>query len=95
MWLYALHSIIGKPVSLSFLRAIFVWIKDLFWSPAIDSFEKYPKFLLAIASAKPLSVETVIPSYYVLADAVINLTLSEGKRHEVSFHFDLLNTFLK
>lgn len=49
----------------------------------IDSIEQYPKFLLAMHSSKRLLVETVSPPTFILADALINLTLSKGQRHEV------------
>jgi calpain-15 len=48
----------------------------------IDSIEQYPKFLLAMHSSKRLLVETVSPPTFILADALINLTLSKGQRHE-------------
>lgn len=45
--------------------------------------EQYPKFLLAIHSSKRLLVETLPPSSFLLADAIISLTLAKGQRHEV------------
>jgi calpain-15 len=53
------------------------------WQTSIDSIEQYPKFLLAMHSSKRLLVETVSPPTFILADALINLTLSKGQRHEV------------
>lgn len=45
--------------------------------------EHYPKFLLAIHSSKKLVVETIPPSSFLLSDAIINLTITKGSRHEV------------
>ncbi|CAG2107155.1 unnamed protein product [Medioppia subpectinata] len=52
------------------------------WQTSIESVEQYPKFLLAMHSSKRLLVETVLPQTFILADAIINLTLSKGQRHE-------------
>ncbi|XP_076319430.1 uncharacterized protein LOC143230187 isoform X2 [Tachypleus tridentatus] len=52
------------------------------WHTSFSCVEQYPKFLLAIHSSKRLLVETVIPSAHILADSIINLTVSKGQRHE-------------
>ena len=44
--------------------------------------EHYPRFLLAIHSSKKLMVETIPPSSFLLSDAIINLTITKGSRHE-------------
>lgn len=49
----------------------------------LTKIDQYPKFLLAVHSSKRLLVETVIPHANVLADAIINLTVAKGRRHEV------------
>jgi calpain-15 len=43
----------------------------------------YPEYVLAIHSSKRLLVEQISPPAYVLADAIISLTLAKGQRHEV------------
>ncbi|XP_064481462.1 calpain-D-like [Ornithodoros turicata] len=52
------------------------------WHTSLNKIDQYPKFLLAIHSSKRLLVETVIPHANVLADAIINLTVAKGRRHE-------------
>ncbi|XP_075736080.1 calpain-D [Rhipicephalus microplus] len=52
------------------------------WHTSLHKIDNYPKFLLAIHSSKRLLVETVIPHANVLADAIINLTVAKGRRHE-------------
>lgn len=49
------------------------------FSDAVDSF---PTFLLSLHSSKRLLVETLPPPSFLLADAIINLTVSQGQRHE-------------
>lgn len=44
----------------------------------------YPAYVLAIHSSKRLLVEQISPPAYILADAIISLTLAKGQRHEVS-----------
>lgn len=44
--------------------------------------DQFPYFLLAMHSSKKLLVENVFPSSYLLADAIINLTIEKGTRHE-------------
>lgn len=53
------------------------------WQNTIDEFEKYPKFVLSLHSSNPLSIETLNPYTYILADSLIKLTLSQGKRHAI------------
>ena len=43
----------------------------------------YPSCVLAIHSSKRLLVEHITPSPFVLADALISLTMSKGQRYEV------------
>ncbi len=49
---------------------------------ANGSITVYPSCVLAIHSSKRLLVEHITPSPFVLADALINLTLSKGQRYE-------------
>lgn len=49
---------------------------------AFDSSDQYPQFLLAIHSSKRLLVETLPPPSFLLADAIISLTIAKGQRHE-------------
>lgn len=49
------------------------------WNTSIPS----PKYVLAIHSSKPLQcVHRLRPQAFVLADAIISLTLTKGSRHE-------------
>ncbi|XP_067142757.1 calpain-15-like isoform X2 [Centruroides vittatus] len=52
------------------------------WHTHLQNAEQYPKFLLAIHSSKRLLVEKIMPHVHILADAIINLTLAKGQRHE-------------
>lgn len=49
---------------------------------ATSEAEAHPKFLLAVHSSKPVTVECIEPNSFMLSDAIINLTLSKGSRHE-------------
>lgn len=49
----------------------------------IEDPANYPQYVLAIHSSKRLLVEQVTPPPFVLADAIISLTLAKGQRHEV------------
>lgn len=42
---------------------------------------EYPKFLLSVHSSKQLLVETLRPSEFVLADAIIKLSMEKGQKH--------------
>lgn len=44
----------------------------------------FPEYVLSIHSSKHILVEQIAPPSYVLADAIISLTLVKGQRHEVS-----------
>lgn len=57
--------------------------------------EQYPKFLLAIHSSKRLVVETIPPSSFLLSDAIINLTITKGSRHEVGVFLETSLSNLK
>ncbi|KAK5638894.1 hypothetical protein RI129_013189 [Pyrocoelia pectoralis] len=48
-----------------------------------DADATYPRCVLAIHSSKKLLANQVSPSSYVLADAIISLTLARGEREEV------------
>ncbi|XP_047004772.1 LOW QUALITY PROTEIN: calpain-D-like [Schistocerca americana] len=52
------------------------------WHTGINDPANYPEYVLAIHSSKRLLVEQISPPAYVLADAIISLTLSKGQRHE-------------
>ncbi len=45
-----------------------------------------PDYVLSVHSSKPLVVEPVNGPNYMLADAVIQLAVAKGNRHEVSGH---------
>lgn len=48
-----------------------------------ESITLYPPCVLAIHSSKRLLVEHITPSPFVLADALVSLTMSKGQRYEV------------
>ncbi len=47
-----------------------------------DDSTQFPKYVLALHSSKKILVEQLTASSHLLADAVINLTLAKGQRHE-------------
>ena len=51
-------------------------------SSAESTPETFPSFLLSLHSSKRLLVETLPPPSFLLADAIIALTVSQGQRHE-------------
>ncbi|XP_071036347.1 calpain-15 isoform X2 [Parasteatoda tepidariorum] len=52
------------------------------WHTSLNTYEQYPRFLLAIHSSKRILVEKVLPMPHILADAIILLTVAKGQRHE-------------
>jgi len=42
----------------------------------------FPEYILALHSSKKLLIEQLSSSHHLLADAIINLTLARGERHE-------------
>lgn len=52
------------------------------WHTGIDDPSLYPQCVLAIHSSKRLLVEQINPPPFLLADAIISLTLTKGQRHE-------------
>jgi len=52
------------------------------WHTGAVASAQYPEFVLALHSSKRLLVEQLNSSYHLLADAIINLTLAKGQRHE-------------
>lgn len=52
------------------------------WHTGIDDPQLYPQCVLAIHSSKRLLVEQIHPPPFLLADAIISLTLTKGQRHE-------------
>nr|CAH7745419.1 unnamed protein product [Callosobruchus chinensis] len=52
------------------------------WHTGLDEIAAYPRYVLAIHSSKKLLAENVQPPNYILADAIISLTLARGQRHE-------------
>ncbi|XP_037943843.1 calpain-D isoform X2 [Teleopsis dalmanni] len=52
------------------------------WHTGIEDPLQYPQCILAIHSSKRLLVEQIHPPLHILADAIINLTLTKGQRHE-------------
>lgn len=51
------------------------------WNTAIPA-DAYPDFVLAMHSSKKLVLEQLNSSYHLMADAIVNLTLAKGTRHE-------------
>lgn len=56
------------------------------WHTGMEDTSSYPEYVLAIHSSKRLLVEQISPPAFVLADAIISLTLAKGQRHEVSHY---------
>ena len=56
---------------------------------------QYPEYILALHSSKRLLIEQLNSSQHLLADAIINLTLAKGQRHEGSFCLNYKYIFLK
>lgn len=52
------------------------------WHTGIEDPSLYPQCVLALHSSKNLFVERIAPPPYLLADAIISLTLTKGQRHE-------------
>lgn len=52
------------------------------WHTGVSEPTLYPEYILALHSSKRLLVEQLNSSYHLLADAIINLTLAKGQRHE-------------
>lgn len=52
------------------------------WHTGIEDPQQYPQCVLAIHSSKRLLVEQIQPPPFLLADAIISLTLTKGQRHE-------------
>ncbi|KAJ8922525.1 hypothetical protein NQ315_007555 [Exocentrus adspersus] len=52
------------------------------WHTGLDDVAAYPRYVLAIHSSKKLLAENIQPPNYILADAIISLTLARGQRHE-------------
>lgn len=52
------------------------------WHTGMEDISSYPEYVLAIHSSKRLLVEQISPPAFVLADAIISLTLTKGQRHE-------------
>ncbi|XP_055710187.1 calpain-D [Phlebotomus papatasi] len=52
------------------------------WHTGIEDPSLYPQCVLAIHSSKRLLVEQISPPGFLLADAIISLTLTKGQRHE-------------
>lgn len=52
------------------------------WHTGIEDPSLYPQCVLAIHSSKRLLVEQINPPPFLLADAIISLTLTKGQRHE-------------
>ena len=53
------------------------------WHTGVESLtSQYPEYVLALHSSKRFLLEQLNSSYHLLADAIINLTLAKGQRHE-------------
>lgn len=86
------HTGKSKPLSLFLLNELafprrHVLMLDISIS-GMDDPASYPDYVLAIHSSKKLLVEQITPPSFVLADAIISLTLAKGQRHEVMIPLD-------
>lgn len=65
-------------------RAMYILVCLAFnhWHTGMEDPANYPEYVLAIHSSKRLLVEQISPPAFILADAIINLTLAKGQRHE-------------
>jgi len=52
------------------------------WHTSVSVTSTFPDYVLALHSSKKMLVEQLSSSYHLLADAIINLTLAKGQRHE-------------
>lgn len=52
------------------------------WHTGMEDSASYPQYILAIHSSKKIIAEQLSPPVYILADAIISLTLARGQRHE-------------
>ena len=53
------------------------------WHTGVEcEIAQYPEYVLALHSSKRFLLEQLNSSYHLLADAIINLTLAKGQRHE-------------
>lgn len=52
------------------------------WHTGIEDPLQFPQCVLAIHSSKRLLVEQINSPSFLLADAIISLTLTKGQRHE-------------
>ena len=53
------------------------------WHTGVEAItSQYPEYVLALHSSKRFLLEQLNSSYHLLADAIINLTLAKGQRHE-------------
>ncbi|RWS27772.1 calcium-dependent cysteine protease-like protein [Leptotrombidium deliense] len=76
------HGFVGCHAMLEPGVYIVVCLAFNHWHTTFNNADQYPKFLLAIHSSKRSLVETIPPPSFILADAIIKLTLCKGQRHE-------------
>lgn len=71
------HKMLERDLYLLVCLAFNHWHTGIEDNPSL-----YPQCVLAIHSSKRLLVEQINPPPFLLADAIISLTLTKGQRHE-------------
>lgn len=77
---YALDYVFVRPICVLICVVLVFFLVILFTFSII--FIVCSRYVLAIHSSKKLLAENIQPPNYILADAIISLTLARGQRHE-------------